>query len=397
MELSAPAGSLEKLKYTYLFGADAAYIGIRQFSLRARADNFNEDEYQAIAAIKPAGKKLYCALNIYFHDYDIKRLEENLAYIACYPFDAFIISDIGVLGLIKKHFPGKAIHLSTQANCLNAEAAKLYKDLGFTRIIPGRELSLVEIERIKKQVDIEIEVFAHGAMCLAYSGRCYLSKYMAGRSANQGDCAHSCRWKYKLLYEEEERPGEYFPVYEGDNFNIIMSSKDICMIDHLAEMQSAGIDSLKIEGRMKSAYYAAVVTRAYRKALDALAGVSVPELDAYKAELYKVSHREFSTGFFFDKEDIAMPTAKSYLRGYDFLGFIGAQVQPHLFKIKVMNQIKKGDTLEYIGCDVLYIQDADFVLYDADKNPVDKADHGKEYFFYSEKDIREGYLIRKQT
>ena len=290
MELLSPAGSIEKLFYAYEYGADAAYIGLKNFSLRAKADNFNTDEYNVVKKIKK-NKKLYAALNIYFHDSDIKLLEQEIEYISLYPIDAFIISDLGILPLLQKHFPGKEFHLSTQANCVNSNSAKLYRDMGFSRIIPGRELSLKEIETIKNSVEnLEIEVFAHGAMCLAYSGRCFLSKYLAGRSANKGDCTHSCRWQYRVL-EESERKGEFFPVIEGENFTSILSSKDICMIDHLQDLKNAGVDSLKIEGRMKSVYYTAVITRAYRKALDSLDGKKVENPEIYKNDLFKVSHR----------------------------------------------------------------------------------------------------------
>ncbi len=393
MELLSPAGNLEKLKYAYLFGADAAYMGIKAFSLRAKADNLRSNEQRAVSEVK-GSKKLYCALNIYFHDADIIHLEEELDFISQYPFDAFIVSDIGIVPILRNHFPGKPLHLSTQANCINSEAAKMYRDMGFTRIVPGRELSLAEIEGIKKAVDIELEVFVHGAMCLAYSGRCFLSSAMAGRSANRGDCAHSCRWKYRVL-EEEERPGEYFPVIEGENFTSILSSKDLCMIDHLQSLKSAGVDSLKIEGRMKSVYYTAIITRAYRKALDRLNGVEVAEFPAYREEIFKVSHREFSTGFYFGRDDIEAPTLKSYLRAYEFLGIIGREVSEKTFALEVKNQIRQVDTLEYVGYDVLYIRDRSFQLLDKTKKPVPKIDHGKACFLRTEKPVKEGYLIRK--
>ena len=250
MELLAPAGNIEKLKYAYLYGADAAYIGILNFSLRQKADNFREEEHRRLAEIKGT-KKLFGALNIYFHQQDIRRLEENLDYLALYPLDAFIISDIGILPLLQKRFPGIPLHLSTQANCVNSSAARIYRDLGFSRVILGRETPLDEIADIRAKVPgLELETFVHGAMCLAYSGRCFLSRYMADRSGNQGSCSHSCRWNYRVL-EEAERPGEYFPVETGEGFTTILSSKDLCMIDYIPDMIQAGIDSLKIEGRLK--------------------------------------------------------------------------------------------------------------------------------------------------
>ncbi len=239
IELLSPAKNLEKLSYAYLYGADAVYIGIPGFSLRAQADNFSPEEGERVRAIK-GNRKLYCAVNIYFTDDDRKNLAALLPDLRGFGFDAFIVSDIGIIDLIRKEFPGAGIHLSTQANCMNAPAARLYASMGISRIIPGRELTLDRIRRLKNEVpEMEIETFVHGAMCLAYSGRCFLSAYMADRSANAGECAHSCRWKYRVL-EEQERPGEYFPVIEDDKFTTILSSRDLCLIDHLAELAEEG-------------------------------------------------------------------------------------------------------------------------------------------------------------
>ena len=395
MELLSPAGNIEKLYYAYEYGADAAYIGIKNFSLRAKADNFSADEYEAIRKVK-GNKKLYTALNIYFHDSDIETLEKESDYIHKYPLDGFIVSDIGILGFLKKNFPDKELHLSTQANCVNTEAAKMYRDMGIKRIVLGRELSLKEIEAIKNNVPgLEIEVFAHGAMCLAYSGRCFLSKYLADRSANQGDCAHSCRWQYRVL-EESERPGEYFPVVQGENFTSILSSKDLCMIDHLKELKDAGVDSIKIEGRMKSIYYTAVITRAYRKQLDYIDGISKEDPKPYVDEIFNVSHREFSTGFYYGKDDIEMPTFKSYMSEAQFLGSIEEQVGKGLYRLDVKNQILASDSIEYIGPDLLFMKDEGFTLLDEDMQPVPKTDHGKIAYIKTDKMLKKGYIIRKK-
>ncbi|MDC7126830.1 MAG: U32 family peptidase [Spirochaetales bacterium] len=391
MEVLAPAGNVEKLKYAYLYGADAAYIGIKNFSLRQKADNFRDDEYKIIQEIK-GNKKLYAALNIYFHEGDLARLDENLDYISNYPFDAFIISDIGVVKKLQKHFPKAELHLSTQANCVNSESVKMYRDMGFTRIVLGRETSLNEIEKIKTSApDVELECFIHGAMCLAYSGRCFLSAWMADRSGNQGACSHSCRWDYRVL-EEGKRPGEYYPIYEGDGFTSILSSKDICMIDHLKKLRDAGVDSLKIEGRMKSIYYTAIVTRAYRKAVDALKNGS--DISGYREELFKVSHREFSTGFYFGKDDIEIPTEKSYLRQYTFMAIIGEAAGNNTWKLIVKNQIKKGAKLEFIGPDLIYNNMPDYIIYDENGNEAEQADHGKEYTIKTEASLKEGFILR---
>lgn len=408
MELLSPAGSLEKLNYAWAYGADAAYIGLRGFSLRAKADNFGEKELDHILKIK-GNKKLYCALNIYFHNQDLNLLESQVDSFQDYPFDAFIISDPGVIPLVKKYFPGKELHLSTQANACNWRAVEFYGDMGFSRVILGREVSLDEIAEIKARVpQVELEVFAHGAMCLAYSGRCFLSSWMTGRSGNDGSCAHSCRWNYRvkgaveeelprdLYLEEEERPGEYYPIEEGNNFTTILSSKDLMMIDHLDKLKSAGVDSVKIEGRMKSIYYTAIVTRAYRKAMDRLEGKEVPDYPAYREELFKVSHREFSTGFFFDKKDIEESTEKSYQREYLFMGSLGEEIEAGLFQLNVKNKIRKGDPLEIIGPDCLYLADSAFRVYNEAGLEVDEADHGKVYTIRLSVKAGENFILRKK-
>ncbi len=338
MELVAPAGNLDKLYYAYTYGADAAYIGLKRFSLRVKADNFYENEYREIIKLKESHpkKRLFCALNISFHNRDIDNFLSDLDFFRCYPIDSFIIQDIGMVPILQKHFPAAALHLSTQANCINREAVKMYRNLGFKRVVLGREASLEEIRQIKDAVpEMELEVFAHGAMCIAYSGRCLMSAYLTGRSANGGFCSHSCRWEYnvlsnlpkngQLVLEEKERPGEYFPVFEGENFTAVLSSKDLCMIDHLDKMKAAGVDSLKIEGRMKSIYYVALTTRAYRKALDALEGkITMQESRPFVDELYNASHREFGTGFFFGQDDANKTTTGASDSPYELCASIGS-------------------------------------------------------------------------
>ena len=323
MELLSPAGNVEKLYYAYAYGADAAYIGLKKFSLRVKADNFYDDEYKKVIELKNQfpGRKLHCALNISFHNSDIENLKNNLDYFKAYPIDAFIVQDIGIVPLLQKHFTNTALHLSTQASCVNSEAVKMYKSLGFSRIVLGREASLKEIREIKDAVpDIELEAFCHGAMCIAYAGRCLMSTYLTGRSAQAGACSHTCRWDFDVLADpkkakelaesgalvlrEHKRPDEYLPIYEGDDFTAVLSSKDLRMIEHLKEMKDAGLDSLKIEGRMKSVYYVALVTRAYRKALDALEGkITDAEAKPFIDELENVSHRESGTGFYFNRSE----------------------------------------------------------------------------------------------
>ncbi len=342
MELLSPAGNVEKLYYAYAYGADAAYIGLKRFSLRVKADNFYEDEYKKVIELKNKfpGRKLHCALNIAFHNNDIDNFIRDIDYFKQYPIDAFIVQDLGIVPLIQKEFPDADLHLSTQASCINREAVKMYKSLGFKRVVLGREASLKEIREIKDAVpDIELEAFVHGAMCIAYSGRCLMSALLTGRSAQSGFCSHTCRWEFdlksakkiaesgELVLEERSRRGEYFPVYEGDDFTEILSSKDIRMIEHLKDMKDAGLDSLKIEGRMKSTYYVALVTRAYRKALDALEGkIKQEEAAPFIAELENVSHRESTTGFYYSRADADKTTQGASDSAYDLAATIGTKL-----------------------------------------------------------------------
>ncbi len=393
MELLSPAGTLEKLEYAYAYGADAAYVGMQNFSLRSRAGNIDESQIEALKAIK-GSKKLYGAVNSFFHEKDIGLLRSKLESIKAFPFDALIVSDMGAAALLRNYF-GKAmpLHLSTQANCLNSEALKVYQDLGFSRIILAREVSLAEIKKLKQAVaGMEIETFVHGAMCMAYSGRCLLSAFLSGRSANAGDCAHTCRWNYRLALEEESRPGEYFPISEEGGFTTILSSKDLCMIDHLDKLREAGIDSLKIEGRMKSLYYVATVTRAYRKALD-----KATDWRLYRDELFRVSHREYSTGFFFDKEEISHSTEKSYIRQYLLLGTVGDEVSPGLFELKLKNRLTTASTIEFIGPDTLAVEVDDFTLYDEEGVEIEVANHHQRIFLKTDKSIAKNFIIRQKT
>ena len=350
MELLSPAGNVEKLSYAYAYGADAAYIGLKKFSLRVKADNFYDDEYKQVIALKEKypGRRLHCALNISFHDDEIDSLRQNLDYFKLYPIDAFIVQDIGIVPLLQKEFPGVQLHLSTQSSCVNSEAVKMYKNIGFSRIVLGREISLDQIRRIKDTVpDMELEAFCHGAMCIAYAGRCLMSAYLTGRSAQSGFCSHTCRWNFKiagdgpmsveqakalaqsglLTIEEEQRPGETFPIFEGDDFTAVLSSKDLRMIEHLADFKAAGVDSLKIEGRMKSVYYVAMVTRAYRKALDALDGkISADEAQPFIDELENVSHRASTTGFYYNKAEADQTTTGASDSKYQLAAEIDREV-----------------------------------------------------------------------
>lgn len=401
IELLSPAGNYEKLCTALAYGADAAYMGLTKFSLRKNAGNILPQEIEKIRAIKAqSGKKLYCTMNILFSEDQIREAESMIGGLEESPFDAFIISDIGLVPLFQKLAPSKQLHLSTQASCLNSSAARMYYDMGFSRVILGREATLDDIKRIKDKVpELELEAFVHGAMCMSYSGRCLLSSYLAGRSANQGDCSHTCRWRYKLYaLEEEERRGEYFPISQDDEgYTTILSSKDLCMIDHLDDLVDAGLSSLKIEGRMKSVYYVALVTRAYRKMLD-----HDKERELYRDELFNVSHREFSTAFFYGRDrmeddKISSHTSYGYRREYLFLGSVLDKVDEGKYVIDVRNQIRCGRKIEYIGPDLLSLEDGSFRLADEEGKEIEKLDHGKKGFLLTDKELEKGYILRSEA
>ena len=402
IELLSPAGNYEKLATAFNYGADAAYMGMTEFSLRANAGNFSIEEAEKVRALKEkTGKKVYCTLNILFREKQMEKLLSEKDEIGSWPFDAFIVSDIGTVPFLRKNFPEKELHLSTQASCLNSESVKMYRDMGFKRIILGREASLDDIRRIKDKVpEMELEAFVHGAMCMSYSGRCMLSSFLTGRSANRGDCSHTCRWNYRMYaLEEEERKGHYYPIEENDGYTTILSSKDLCMIDHVMELEEAGLSSLKIEGRMKSVYYVAVVTRAYRKAID-----DAPDKDEYKRDIFDVSHREFTTGFFFKddpiegrEDDVSRPTSYGYERSYIFLGTIGKKKGENIWEIDCRNQIKRGQKLEFIGPDVPLLSDDNFTILDEDGFPLLQLDHMKKGFIKTDLNLKEGYIIRRAS
>lgn len=390
MELLSPGGDFDKVKTAYEYGADAVYMGLPAFSMRSRAGNLAWDDFSRVASVKN-GKKLYAAVNILFHPYDIAELKAHLSDMEKWPFDAFIVSDLGAASVLGEAFPDIPLHLSTQASCLNQESAKVYSKLGFKRLILAREASFDDIKLIRDAVpETEIEVFVHGAMCMAYSGRCLLSANMADRSANRGDCAHSCRWNYRLALEEEERPGVYMPIVEDNGFTTILSSKDLCMIDHIDALKAAGVSSLKIEGRMKSLYYIATVTRAYRKMLD-----NDPDKKLYRDEIFNVSHRSFSTGFFFGKErDIDQCAPSGYIRDYSFLGIVGEKVAPSVYALDIRNQIKSGSNIEFIGPDIISLPDNSIQMLDSQLKPVDSLSRCQNGFIRTAAPVKPGYLIR---
>ena len=355
VELLAPAGNLEKLKMAVLYGADAVYIGGQKFGLRAKADNFSEEDIQqGIKYAHARSCKLYVTLNIIPHNDDLDGLPEYVMQLDALGVDALIVSDPGIFSVVRKVAPNMEIHISTQANNTNYQSANFWHELGAKRIVVARELSLTEIKEIdtKTPEALDIEAFVHGAMCISYSGRCLLSSYMTGRDSNRGDCAQSCRWKYHIM--EEKRPGEYYPVYEDEKGTYIFNSKDLCMIEHIPELVEAGIYSFKIEGRMKSSFYVATVVSAYRKAIDAY----MADTENYKfnpewlCELSKASHREYTKGFYFNKtsgEDQIYHTS-SYVRDYDFIGMVlEYDKETKIARIEQRNRMIVGDEIEVMS------------------------------------------------
>ena len=324
-ELLAPAGNLEKMKMALLYGADAVYLGGKAFGLRAFGGNFSREELQeGIAFAHGLGKKVYVTVNIFPHNEDLKPLPEYLEFLVRAGADAILVADIGVFMIAKKVVPELEIHISTQANNTNWAAVNAWAELGAGRVVLAREISLAEIREIREKCSVELEMFVHGAMCISYSGRCLMSNYLTGRDANRGGCAQPCRWKYSLM--EENRPGQYFPVEEDDRGTYIFNSKDMCLLPYLADVIESGVDSLKIEGRMKSVHYAASVVKAYRLAIDSYFAdrehfTIAPE---WLAELEKVSHRDYTTGFYFGRptEKDQIYGSSSYTQTSDFVGLV---------------------------------------------------------------------------
>lgn len=352
IELLIPASSLEVLKTAVIFGADAVYIGGEAFGLRAKAKNFTLEEMkEGVKFAHERNVKVYVTANILAHNYDLEGAYEYFNELKTVGMDALIISDPGMFTIAKEVLPDVDIHISTQANNTNYMTFNFWWKQGAKRVVTARELSLAEIKEIRAHIpdEMEIETFMHGAMCISYSGRCLLSSFMAGRDANRGACTHPCRWKYSVV--EESRPGEYMPVYENERGTYIFNSKDLCMIEHIPEMVSSGIDSFKIEGRMKTALYVATVARTYRLAIDDF--IKDPEIyksriPFYKDEISKCTYRQYTTGFFFGKpdENTQIYDSNTYIKEYTYLGIINGVNEAGLYEIEQRNKFSVGETIE---------------------------------------------------
>lgn len=383
-ELLIPASSLEVLKTAVIFGADAVYIGGEAFSLRAKAKNFSKEDMAAgIQFAHEHGVKVHVTANILAHNYDLEAAAEYFKELAVLKPDALIISDPGMIMLAKQNCPDIDIHLSTQANNTNYMTYRFWYDQGIRRVVSARELSLREIKQIRENIpeDMEIESFMHGAMCISYSGRCLLSNYFTGRDANRGACTHPCRWKYAVV--EEQRPGEYLPVYENERGTYIFNSKDLCMVEHIPEMLDAGIDSFKIEGRMKTALYVATVARTYRKAIDAC--LTSPEayeeiLPWCRQEISKCTYRQFTTGFYFGKpdENTQIYDSNTYEQEYIYLGIAsgcGQTEKGFETHIEQRNKFSVGEVIEIMKPDGTNVETTVLAIYDEKNQPMESAPH----------------------
>lgn len=356
-ELLVPASSLEVLKTAVVFGADAVYIGGEAFGLRAKAKNFSMAEMkEGVVFAHKRNVKVYVTANIFAHNEDLEKVRAYFEELREVGMDALIISDPGIFMIAKEVLPEVELHISTQANNTNYLTYRFWYEQGAKRVVSARELSLKEIREIREHIpeDMEIESFIHGAMCISYSGRCLLSNYFTGRGANQGACTHPCRWKYALM--EEKRPGEYLPVFENDRGTYIFNSKDLCMIEYIPELMEAGIDSLKIEGRMKTALYVAAVARTYRKALDDYARSAEEyraNLDWYREEIAKCTYRQFTTGFYFGKPDetTQIYDNNTYVKEYTYLGIVGELREDGSFALEQRNKFSVGEEIEIMKPD----------------------------------------------
>ena len=381
IELLAPAGDMERLRMSLAYGADAVYLAGTDFGMRSFAGNFTPEELkQAVALCHSRGVAVHVTCNTMPRNGEIARMPEWLEYLQELGVDAAILADVGVLSLLKKHAPKLKAHISTQASVSNYQAAAAWHELGASRVILARELSLDEIREIRAKTprELEIEAFVHGAMCVSYSGRCLLSNYMTGRDANRGACAQPCRYQYALV--EEKRPGEYFPIGEDEGGAYILNSRDMCMIDHIPELIDAGLDSLKIEGRAKSAYYAAVVTGAYRHAIDAaLAGQ--PLEPVWRDEVEKVSHRPYSTGFYFGEP--GQHTSHSrYVRDWQIMAVVTSCAPDGTALCELRNKLSAGDELELVGPGLKPVPVTVEGLTDGDGLPIPEARKPQMPFYF---------------
>ena len=402
-ELLVPAGGLDTLKVAVDYGADAVYIGGRAFGLRAKADNFSIEEMKTgVSYAHEHGAKVYVTANIFAHNYDLDGIRGYFAELKDTGVDAVLVSDPGVFTIAREVMPDMELHISTQANNTNYMTYRFWYDHGIRRVVSARELSLAEISEIRANIpdDMEIESFIHGAMCISYSGRCLLSNYFTGRDANHGACTHPCRWKYSIV--EETRPGEYMTVNEDDRGTYIFNSKDLCMIEYVPEMVAAGIDSLKIEGRMKTALYVATVARTYRQAIDDYFESEEKyrsNMDYYKSEIAKCTYRQFTTGFYFGKtdSDSQIYDSNTYVKNYTYIGTVRSVADDGLVCFEQKNKFSVGEKLEAMGFGGDNIECTVTAIYGEDGVCMESAPHPKQKLQVRlDKELTAGMIIRRK-
>lgn len=402
-ELLIPASNLEVLKIAVLYGADAVYIGGEMYGLRAKAKNFGPEEMkEGIAFAHARGKKVYVTANITAHNEDLSGIRKYFEELREMKPDAVIISDPGVFEIAKEVAPEMELHISTQANNVNYATYRFWHRLGAKRVVSARELSLEELKEIRDNIpdDLEIETFVHGAMCMAHSGRCLLSNYFTGRDANRGACTHPCRWKYYLV--EETRPGEYLPVEENERGTYIFNSKDLCMIEYIPHLVDAGIDSFKVEGRMKTALYVASVARTYRRAIDDFfenPAIYEKNIPYYKEEISKCTYRQFTTGFFFGKpdSDAQIYNNNTYIKEYTYLGIIGEKNQEGYYRLEQRNKFSVGDEIEVMKPDGRNLMVTVKGIQDEEGKEMESCPHPKQVIYVNlGEGLEENDILRRK-
>lgn len=409
IELTSPAGDLDKAKFALLYGADSIYMGFPGFSLRAGAEKSDQKELTDLVTLThQMGKKIYFALNIFAHNRHLKPFREVLKQIQELNPDGLILSDLGFISIAREILPHMHLTVSTQANTTNYETVKVWEKIGINRVVLARELSIDEIKELRDNTSLEIEAFVHGAVCMAYSGRCLLSGFMTdpginwthqkfgsdkARHANLGDCVQPCRFKFALI--EENRKDLAFPIEEDEFGTYILSAQDLCLIDHLKELKDAGVNVFKIEGRMKSIYYVANVTRVYRRAIDLMdKGEILPGSD--KEELYTVSHRGYSTGFTFPNEDSLRPSYSGYINTYRFMATVENDDQKPIYRLKIYNGFDDSKRIELIGPDMekIVLNPGDYELLDRDQNKTSLARHNFDAYLKTDRDLKKNFILR---
>jgi putative protease len=396
LELLAPAGNYEKLETALHYGADAVYMGLSDFSLRAKADNFTFDELEkAVHLIHVKGKKIYITINIFPHNRDFSRLKEHLSSLKAIGPDALIISDPGVFTVVAETVPEIPIHISTQANITNYRSARFWEKMGAKRLVLSRELTIEEIREIRDHVSLELECFVHGSICISYSGRCYISSFLSNRSANRGECTNACRWRYTLT--EEKRPGEYYPVYEDDRGTYVLSSKDLCMIEYLDRLADGGIDCFKIEGRMKGIHYVAGTVKTYREAIDSLKERPYRVKEQWFRELSMFSSRGYSTAMFLNGQDETTynhDEEKMYRMSHELVGVVRS-IRNGEASVELRNTLRVGDAIEFLSPGLENRTFGITEIYNEKGNPIEIGRNEERVLLSVEKGVRERDIIRR--